>query len=591
LSGLHVTTDAGASLIDQATAGEGQVGPEAAGFIKGSPLAPNTPYDLFSSAPLTPGVAGLGSIVTHADYGLRTLDLGLTAGLGYVQGSTTNAAYWGESLMPTINPHLGSQALPYAIAFPTHAGQDDGTALRLSILSGSVATKDDALKLRVGWFDVTQTDRFVFAQPALTNVNPAIGVQTAESLTNGLPGLDSWNPVSSALPLQGLDLVANRGVAHLELTSAALPSLPGDGARLTLGSFVIDHGEGTRFSAEVAHVSTGGAPIETTVLYGDDPQLISTPVGELPVSELGGQQQTIAGLRGAFHVLPAYGIDGVVELGRSWYDAQGVARPGTNAPGGYYHAGLSGGFGHSTLYVDVYRMEPRYAIAILPYGVPENQWSAAFAWPGQWLKSNYQLIDNSVLGVNREGYRFRYYIDKGPIEAHFEYTSVWQIDPETTDTATQVGFVDGYYLPQAPNAATYGRQQRTALWLGWHPSFGDVTLDLVDDELYRPFVATHPQDAVSYSVPQAILMYSRKLSKNVVLATGFGSYAMDGQFGEKIAFNQQLYFGGIEVQETPRSSILFDFRRASYNGIPTAPTPLSPAFASSLLVIEQRLHI
>jgi hypothetical protein len=493
--------------------------------------------------------------------------------------------------MPTINPHLGSQALPYAIAFPTHAGQDDGTALRLSILSGSVATKDDALKLRVGWFDVTQTDRFVFAQPALTNVNPAIGVQTAESLTNGLPGLDSWNPVSSALPLQGVDLVANRGVAHLELTSAALPSLPGDGARLTLGSFVIDHGEGTRFSAELVHVSTGGAPVETTILYGADPKLISTPVGELPVSELGGQQQTIAGLRGAFHVLPAYGIDGVVELGRAWYDAQGVARPGTNAPGGYYHAGLSGGFGHSTLYVDVYRMEPRYAIAILPYGVPENQWSAAFAWPGQWLKSNYQLIDNSVLGVNREGYRFRYYIDKGPVEAHFEYTSLWQVDPETTDTASQVGFVDGYYLPQLSNAATYGRQQRTALWLGWHPSFGDVTLDLVDDELYRPFVATHPEDAVSYSVPQAILMYSRKLSKNVVLATGFGSYAMDGQFGEKIAFNQQLYFGGVEVQETPRSSILVDFRRSSYNGIPTAPTPLSPAFGSSLLVIEQRLHI
>ena len=82
LQGLHVTTDAGTSLIDQATAGEGQVGPEAAGFIKGSPLAPNTPYDLFSSAPLTPGVAGLGSILTHADYEFRAIDLGLTAGLG-----------------------------------------------------------------------------------------------------------------------------------------------------------------------------------------------------------------------------------------------------------------------------------------------------------------------------------------------------------------------------------------------------------------------------------------------------------------------------------------------------------------------------
>ena len=84
---------------------------------------------------------------------MPTLDLGLTAGLGYVRGSVTNASYWGENLLPTLNPHVGSQALPYAIAFPTHAGQDDGTALRLSILSASVATADGDLALKGGWFD------------------------------------------------------------------------------------------------------------------------------------------------------------------------------------------------------------------------------------------------------------------------------------------------------------------------------------------------------------------------------------------------------------------------------------------------------
>ena len=105
----------------------------------------------------------------------------------------------------------------------------------------------------------------------------------------------------------------------------------------------------------------------------------------------------------------------------------------------------------------------------------------AFAWPGQWLKSNYQLIDNSELGVNRQGYELRYYLDGGPFEMHAQYTDLRQIEPETTETSTQAGFVDGYYLPQLPNQATFGRQKRYAFWTAWHPAFGDLSLDIVDD--------------------------------------------------------------------------------------------------------------
>lgn len=146
--GLHIATSLSTTLIDQSTTGQGQVGPEAAGFIAGSPLSPNTPYDLFSSAPQTPGVAGIGQIISQATYGLPALDLSLTSGLGYVRGSITNASYWGENLMPTLNPHLGSQALPYAITFPAHAGEDDGTGFRLSILGAAIATADGKLSLR-----------------------------------------------------------------------------------------------------------------------------------------------------------------------------------------------------------------------------------------------------------------------------------------------------------------------------------------------------------------------------------------------------------------------------------------------------------
>jgi hypothetical protein len=580
------------TLLDQGTRGPGQVGPEAAGFASGAPLAPNTPYDLFSSAPLTPGVAGIGEVLTTATYGFRNFDASVVAGLGEFRGSSTLGAYWGESLMPTLNPHQGSLAYPYRIAFPTHAGQDDGTAFRTSILSGSVASADGNVRIKAGYFDLTQTDRFVFAQPALTSANPAIAFAPAESLGNGLAGLADWSPDATALQLQGVDLFAKHGDATLEFSDAALPSLAGSSARQIMGSFVLDRGEGTRFSAQLEGVTTAGTPFITTIPSGANPAYTLTPQGVLPSSTLSGQRQTIAGLRAAFHVSPHYALDGVVEVGRAWYSATDAVMPGTNAPGGFYHAGLVKKQGRVTASIDYYRMDPRYATIILPYGVAENQWSAAFAWPGQWLKSNYQLIDNSVLGVNRQGYRIRYYVDKGPLEVHLEYTDLHQIDPETRFTAEQEGFVDGYYLPQFPGFATFGQQKRYAGWLAWHPSIGDFTLDIVDDTLYRPFDSGHLEDRVSYEVPQAVLAYARKISANVVASVGLGRYAMKGTFAEPIDFSERVFLAGVEVKQTPHSALLVSFRRSNFGGLSTEPPAgIPPDFGGSLLTVEQRVDL
>lgn len=588
--GVQFSTTLSTTFIDQNTAGQGQVGPEAAGFISGLPLSPNTPYDLLSSAPLTPGIAGIGEGITTATDLTRAFAFTLTAGLGYVDGSITNAAYWGENLLPTLNPHMGSQALPYAIAFPTAPGQDDAIGFRLSILGGSIATADANFTLKAGYFDLTQTLRFVFAQPALTNVNPAIAYAPAETLSNGLAGTDVWQPLSSQLPLSGADVVAKRGIATLELTTAALPSLPGTSARTTIGSLVFDHGEGTKYSLEVLNANTSGGSFMATLPFGANPTFYQTPQGMLPTSTLSGQQQTIVGLEATFHLMPAWSLDAIADIGRAWYAAQNVALPGTSSPGGYYHLGFSKTFGRTTASFDLFRMEARYATMILPYGIPENQWSAAWAWPGQWLKSNYQLIDNSVLGVNRQGYRFRYFVDKGPIEAHLEYTNLYQIDPETTLTSLQTGFVDGFYLPELPANATLGRQQRYGLWLAWHPRFGDVTLDFVDDLLARPYLI--PTDEVSYSVPQTMLTYARHFSPNVVGAIGYGRYGMKGTYSEPIDFQQQLFYVGAIVKETPQASLLATFRHATFSGITSAPpSPLSPDFNSSQLIVEQRYQL
>jgi hypothetical protein len=285
--------------------------------------------------------------------------------------------------------------------------------------------------------------------------------------------------------------------------------------------------------------------------------------------------------------MPNWDLDAVAEVGRAWYDAQNVALPGTSRPGGYEHLGLTKTYGRATASFDFYRMEARYATLILPYGIPENQWSAGFAWPGQWLKSNYQLIDNSVLGVNREGFRVRYFLDKGPVDVHLEYTDLRQIDAETTVTSLYTGFVDGYYLPQLPQNATLGRQKRSALWVAVHPRLGDVTLDVVDDQLYRPSVI--PTDGVSYEVPQAVLTLSRHISPALVAAVGAGRYAVLGRFSEPVDFAQRLSFAGVIVKETPQASILATWRHTTFSGITTFPAlPLSPDFTGTQVIVEQR---
>jgi hypothetical protein len=588
--GLQFATTLSTTFLNQNTSGPGQIGPEAAGYLAGSPLAPNTPFDTFSSVPLTPGIAGILQALITTTERTKTLDISLDTGLAYVGGSVTNASYWGENLIPTINPHMGSQALPYAIAFPTAPGQDDGSNFRLSILGGSVATADGNLAFKFGYFDLTQTDRFVFAQPPLTSVNPAIAYAPPETLSSGLPGSDDFAPLATQLPLDGADVVAKHGIASLELTTAALPSPPGFSARATIGSLVFDHGEGTRYAVEALHATTSGEPFGTSVAFGANPLFFSTPQGVLTTSTLSGQQQTIIGASASVHVMPLWNLDGTVEIARAWYDAQNVARPGSSQPGGYYHIGFAKTFGRATASVDAYRMEPHYATIVLPYGVAENQWSAAWAWPAPWLGSSYQLVDNTVLGVDRQGYRLRYFVDKGPLEVHLEFADWQQIEPSSTLMLQQTGFVGGYFSPQLPAYATLGRQKRYGFWTRWHASFGDLTFDFIDDQLSRPWVI--PTDNVNCDVPQAVLTYSRRLSPNVIFATGVGRYGMIGTFAEPVDFYQRLFFAGAIFKETPQASILVTFRRNAFAGISSLPPmPISPNFTGSQVIVEQRYQI
>ena len=590
---ISISVDAHSTFISESTRGPGIVPPEGPGFAAGSPVSPLTPYDVFSSAPLTPGNAMESAIYFTPAYEAPTLRISATFGAGYVTGSTTSASYWGESLFPTLNPHLGAQMLPYQIAFPTHAGQDDGTAFVASVLSGSIATRDGNALLRGGWFNLQQSDGFVFTQPALTNALPSIAFATPETLGNGPPNLDWWNASPSVLPLHGVDGVFKRGLAAVELTDATLPSLPETSARIVMGSFVIDHGEGTRYSAQLLHVVTGGNLLSETVLYGTNPLIVVSPQGWLPTSKIGGQRQTIAGARAAGHVTRT--IDGVAEYGRSWYAADDVSLPGTGTPGNYIHLGLTKNVRRWNYGVDFYRNEPYYAQTLLPYGAPENVWSVAWSWPGQWLKSNYQLINDYPVNIDRQGYRAHYTLGGGPLEIKATYGYFRQIEPITIANAMQTGFVDGFFLPQPDAFATLGEQHQYGLWTAWHSPFGDFTIDYDEDTMHRPAAASQPQDYVAYDMAAYVLAYSRRITPNVLGSLSYGRYAMRGSFGQaftNVDFAQRVGVAGLEFRESTRTASLLAIRWSGFTGLPSVPPAgPSPAFNGTQLIFEQRLHV
>ncbi|HEX3370737.1 MAG TPA: hypothetical protein VHS56_14255 [Candidatus Cybelea sp.] len=587
--GLSVKATFATTFLDQTTSGPGQIGPEAPPYLNGAPLAPNTPYDLFSTAPLTPGIAALPEALMTLTERTKTLDLSLDTGLEYVGGSITNAVYWGESTIPTLNPHMGSQALPYAIAFPTAPGQDDGSNFRLSILGGSIATADGNLALKFGYFDLAQTERFVFAQPPLPSVNPAIAYAPAETLSSGLPGSDDFVPLVTQLSLDGVEALVKKGMATFELSTAALPSPPGLSARATIGSLIFDRGEGTTYSAQVVHASTSGIDFTTSAAFGAHPWFFYTPQGVIAESTLRGQQQTIAGASANVHVMPRWNLDGTVELARSWYDAQNVAPPGT-ASGGYYHVGLQKRFGRATASADAYRMEPNYATIVLPYGIAENQWGATWAWPAPWLGSSYQLVDNTVVSTDRQGYRLRYFLDGGPLEVHAEFADFRQIRPTTTLDSQQTGFVGGYFPAELPAHATLGTQKRYGFWATWRARFGDLTFDFIDDQFDRRWISR--LDNVDVDIPQYVVTYSRHFTPRLVVAFGTGRYAMNGTFAQPIEFHEQLLFAGAIFKETAQASILATVRRNLFAGIPSyPPLPISPDFTGTQLIVEQRYTI
>lgn len=577
-------------FIDQATNGPGVTPPEGPIFARGLPISPMSPYDWFSAAPVTPGVAGVAQYVLDATYRATGLDVTTTFGIGGLTGSTTNAAYWSEPLIPNLDVHAFSRQVPYAIVFPTHAGQDDATVLNASLLGASIAAPDGSWNVRGGYFNLVQTDRFVFAPPPITSATPSLGVVAPESLGSGIPAIDAWSPSATTLPLLGADALVKYQSASLELTDALLPSLPNTNARLTMGSLVDDRGDSGRYSVQIAHLWTTGDPLSTTTYFGTNPTVYDTAQGRLFTSTLQNQEQTIAGARAFFHPLPRW--DALVELGRAWYDAGLVSRPGTSQYGNYEHVSLARHIGGDTATIEYHRFDPTYATIILPYGIPENIWSVAWSWPGVWLKSTYQMVDNSTVGANRAGFHFRYDHPGKALELHASYGDWRQLVPETAANASQEGFVDGFFLLQRNGFGTYGRDRQVGLYAAWHLAHDDVAFDGVEDYLDRSADPGQAIDTVAMRAPQMVVSWSHHFSNTLLAVGGYGRFEMIGTWATTpVDGVYGVGFAGIQFATGPKTALLVEARRYALNGLPSLPGGPPPTMRGTALIVDQRIGL
>ena len=577
---LRISMQSSTSYVNQQFVGPGLQPAEGPLFAAGSPIAPGTPYDFWTSSPTTVGWGINETFLVTPTYSLSpSLDVSLTAGYGALSGTGSVAGYWGDQPLATLNPHLGMRSVPLPVAFTTSNGQDGISGQRGSILSGAIGKHDGTLTLRGGWFDPIQTEPFVFRQPPQTNTPILFTEPLPEGLGDPPQTLDVLTNVRNNLPLQGADLFVKRGPASFEAFDANLPMLIGTSARVQSASLEISHNTRLSYGAEIAGVSVSGGTVPTTIMFGGNPTLTPSVYGALPTSTLNAQKMVSGGVRATFPL--SLDTDGQVRIATSCYSATGTAASSSSCTQGwYYEAKIHHGFRAFDAALDFMRSDATYATAILPYGVLENIWSAPWTWPGTWLKGTYQFVDNSVMGPNRQGVRASANTIFKGIEVRAAYALFNQIRPYDASTAFIPGFVEGFFLPQLNAPGTLGHEQHAALSLLWHPAFADVDLDMTDVTMSRRGSAGNPNEAVAMDYPSATLTLSKQLSEKYLLSAGASSYGNNGAFStagtKNVNLTEEVIFAGLQWKQNATSAWGVQYRLYNTIGSTTYPGPFAP---------------
>ncbi len=586
---LQVKIESYTSAINQQLVGPGTVPPQGAGFALGSPVAPGTPYDMFTRSPLVTGEGIHQAFTLTPTYAVDDkLDFSMTGGYGTVGGSGNVAAYWGDSMMPTLNPHLGMRVVTIPPAFPTHNGGDAVQGSRMSILNGSFSMHDGSGAFNVGWFDPHQTVPFVFAIPPWTNSPAQLMPTLREQLGEASPGADiGIKP--QILPLLGYDAWAKvTKNATLELMSASLPASPAAPARTNSASLIVTNGNQIAYTGEIASLTQAG-PIAAPVLFGTAATPFASAQGTYWTSTLFGQRMVVAGVGATF---PAFDSDLELRGGLSCYAANGAAVGSSNCTTGtYWYGRIHHGFRDFDLGLELFRFSAQYAPAILPYGQLENVWSIAYA-PRSWFDNMYQFVDNSRFGSNRQGIRATSNFLVGKVEVRLAGGIYGQIQPYDAAHATIAGFVEPYFTPQLTAAGgTLGTERHFDASLAWHPKFGDIRFDFTNMTMFRAATPGNPSESISMNYPAYVLGVSRQLSSRILGAAGVGRFAVDGSYdniGPKNAdLVENMIFVGAEYRSNATSEYHLQYRMYNVYGSPTTFAGPSPNFHGPQIIFEQ----
>jgi hypothetical protein len=594
VSRLHVGIDSYTSGTNQQFVGPGITGgTEAASpssFINGGPLGSSVPYDFFSGGPETTGESISQDILITPTYRLfPTVDVAATFGYGSVGGAGNVGAYWGDSLMPTINPHLGSQAASLTPQFTTHNGQDPINASRISVLSGSIALHDGSGALSGGWFNQHQSVDFVFEQAPLTNTPFELAPQIPQSLGDGSAAVPAIANTAGELPLHGYDAWGKINSFTFEASNADLPAPAGNMARETSLSGIYATGD-VKISAEFAHLNESGA-ISGRFAFGSNVTYNVDGAAVVPFSTLTGQRMAIGGIGAVF---PLADADSEVRYAHSCYAGDGVAIPTTSCTGGnYYYAKFHQGFSKFDLALEFVRFEPTYAPAVLSYGTIENVWQAPFAFPGTFLNGDYQLVSNREVGANRQGIRASSTFIIAGVETRVAYARYGQVAAYDLSTAPQSGFIEPFFSPQLTSTqGVKGTETHASAWFAWHPKLLDVTLELSDVIANRYAPANRPEDAIAMDYPSYVLSLSRQFKK-ILFGVGAGRYAVQGSWDTvgtiNASLSQNVVFTGLQLQSNANSAYGIEYSIFSVNGVPLIPTGLSPAYHGPQIQFYQRL--
>jgi hypothetical protein len=555
-------------------------------FAAGGAVAPGTPYDMFSGAPQGTGQGLSQDFLLEPSFAVtRNIDVTTTIGYGSASGTGNIVNYYGDALMPSINPNIGSRAFTLTPAFPTHNGQDPVSATRLGFLSGSIIDHNGKGALTIGWFGLHQNVPWALSQAPWTNTPFQLAPQIPRTIGDAPPSADVLREGATVLPLSGADFWFKNNLATFEVASADLPAPTTSPARILTGSMVLDHGGGLRYSAGLTALTTWG-PDTGRVLFGSNPSLVDG----VPQSTVFGQHMLVAGVGAAF---PLGAVDAELRYGYSCYSASGAARSTASCTSGnYFYGKVHHGFTHFDLALEGVRFENTYAPAILDYGTLQNVWTYPAALPNTWLRGDYQLVDNSEVGPNRQGVRLSGTTIVAGVEVRLAFAQYQQIQALDASTALTPGFVEPFFSPQIGAPGTLGVEQRFEGWFSYHAHFADITLDLSQVNAWRAAPAGQPQDNVSMQYPAGVLTLSRPFGPKVSGAAGVGRFALNGQFDTSGADNaqlsQNLIFAGLELRANATTGYGLQWRLYSTSGTPTLPGGPSPAYHGPQILFYQR---